>query len=62
MLLFRSLWNGFRVPNRVHLTVFGSLYLRDTASEPPCQFCTLSSWQMFGSFVPNVMQTMPNVQ
>jgi hypothetical protein len=31
MLLLKNLWSGLRVPNRIRLVVFGSLYLRDTA-------------------------------
>jgi len=30
MLLLRSLWSGFCIPNQVLLPVFGNLYLKDT--------------------------------
>lgn len=42
MLLLRSLWSGFCIPNQILLPVFGNLYLKDTVQSSVllvwCQF------------------------
>jgi len=39
-LVLRTLLSGFRVPNRILSTVFGSLFLRY-----PCDKCDVSVWR-----------------
>lgn len=31
LMLLRSLWSGFHIPNQIHSPVFGNMQLRDTA-------------------------------
>ena len=60
MLLLRSLWSGFRVPNRVRLAVFDVLYLRDTARRSVL-LCGLSFWRPLWIAYTEVVQRMPSV-
>ena len=57
MLLLRSLWIGFCVPDLIRLATFGSLFLRTQHGSPGC--CSdVAIWQPFGSFVRKIMQEL----
>ena len=50
-LLLRRLWNRFRVPNRIHLTVFGNVSEKYSATVRVTG-AVVDSGSRFGSLVP----------